>query len=54
MVFYEKFNEQEREKVEIPTKMLKELSALRHHVELNNIMGNTRNGDPLKTHIATR
>ena len=53
MVFYEKFNEQER-KVEIPMRMLKELSALRHHVEPNNIMGNARNGDPLKTHIATR
>ena len=54
MVFYEKFNEQEREKVEIPMRMLKELPAFRHHVEPNNIIGNTRNGDPLKTHIATR
>ena len=53
IVLYERFNKQERKKVEITMKMLKELLAFRHHVEPSNIIGNTRNGDPLKTHIAT-
>ena len=54
IVLYERFNKQEREKVEITMKMLKELLAFRHHVGPSSIICNTRNGDPLKTRIATR
>ena len=50
-VLYERFNRRERRKVEIAMKGLKGLLAFRHHVELDNIIGNIQNGDPLKEPI---
>ena len=50
-VLYERFNKKERKKVETTMKMLKERLKYRRYVDLNNIVGNIRNGDPLKEPI---
>ena len=50
-VIYERFTRKERKKVETTMKILKELLAFRHYVELNNIIDNIQNGDPLEEPI---
>ena len=50
-VLYERFNKKERKKVETTMKMLKEQLKSRRYVDLSNIVGNIRNGDPLKEPI---
>ena len=50
-VFYERFNRRERRNIEITMKRLKKMLKSKRYVELNNIIGNIRNGDPLKEPI---
>ena len=51
VVIYERFNRRERRRIEVAMKALQGLLRFRHRVELNNIVGKIRDGDPLKEPI---
>ena len=50
-VIYERFHRVERKKLRGVMKRLKGMLAFKHHVELNNIVGDIRDGDPVKEPI---
>ncbi len=50
-VIYERINQRERKRLKGTMRRLKEILAFRHHVELNSIVGDIRNGDPAEEPI---